>query len=252
MAEIACLVFGASAICSIFKKCFQGYEFLAKVKHLPLDADYLLSKLIIEENRLLLVGRALGLVEDKVVVERDTLTGDPTFDSEQAWLRLPTTRRIVEKILMAIRLQGSTVEGLKAKYSLSELSSDALHPVPFVRRSFSELTKNPSFSDREMQLRGSFDAWGKDRTAAQKIKWAAADRDKLAKSIHEYHILNNTLTSVIAPSQQESLSQALSSQIQRSLSLLGNRRGIPTLGVFERAAAESDNRYLELTIDIHR
>ena len=252
MAEIAGLVFGASAICSIFKKCFQGYEFLAKVKNLPSNAEYLSSKLIIEENRLLLLGRALGLVENEAAVERDTATGNPTFDLEQEWLQLPTTRRTVEQIFTAIELQSKTIKKLKVKYSVPEVSADEWHPIPFVRRSFSELTSNPAFSDRAMSRRASFDAWKKNTTAARRIKWAASDSDVFAKSINEFHILNNALASVIAPSLQESLSQALSSQVQRSLSLFDIRRGIPTLGVFKRAAAESNNQYLDLSIDIQQ
>lgn len=85
MAEIAGLVFGASAICSIFKKCFQGYEFISKVKALPADAEYLLSRLIIEENRLLLFGRTFSLVEDEATVERDTAAGDRNYEPEGDW-----------------------------------------------------------------------------------------------------------------------------------------------------------------------
>lgn len=57
---------------------------------------------------------------------------------------------------------------------------------------------------------------------------------------------------MIAPSQQASLSQALSSQIQRSLVLFGVGREMPTLSFFERAAAETDNQYLGLSIEVQR
>lgn len=252
MAEIAGLIFGTSAICSIFKNCSQGYEFLRKVKTLPADAEYLSSRLIIEEHRLLLLGRALNLVKGEATVERDTAAGDHNDESEGDWLQSPTTRRIVQEIFIAIELQAKRIKRLKEKYSLSEVSSDPLHPIPFVRRSFSELTNNPSFTDRAIQRRASTDLWKKNVSFAKKTMWAAVDKELLTQCVSEFHILNNTLDSVITPSQQQSLSQALSSQIQRSLSLFEIGKEIPTLGIFERAAAEGDNRYLDLSIEVQR
>ncbi|MCJ1427882.1 hypothetical protein MMC29_005788 [Sticta canariensis] len=238
MAEIAGLVFGTSAICSIFKKCFQGYEFIRKVKALPADAEYLSSRLIIEENRLLLFGRTLSLVEDEATVEGDTAAGDRNHESEGDWLHSPRMRRITEG---------------KVTVSLSEVSSDTWHPIPFLRRSSSELTNNPPFNDMAIQRRASSDLWNqKNVSLAKKTLWAAVDKELLTQCISEYHVLNNSLDSVIAPSQQVSLSQALSSQIQRSLSLFEIGKDIPTLGVFERAAAESDNQYLDLSIEVQR
>lgn len=252
MAEIASLVFGTSAICSIFKKCFQGYEFLHKIKALPVDAEYLSSRLIIEEHRLLLLGRALNLVKDEAMVERDSTSavGDHNDEPEGDWLQSPTTRRIVQEIFIAIELQAKRIERLKEKYSLSEVSSDTWHPIPFVRRSFSELTNNPSSTESAIQRRARIDLWKKKVSFTKKTLWAAVDKELLTQCISEFHVLNNTLDSVISPSQQASLSQALSSQIQRSLSLFEIEKGIPTLSVFERAAAESDNRYLDLSIEI--
>lgn len=252
MAEIAGLVFGASAICSIFKKCFQGYEFISKVKALPADAEYLLSRLIIEENRLLLFGRTFSLVEDEATVERDTAAGDRNYEPEGDWLHSPRMRRIVEEIFTAIELKAKIISRLKDKYSLSEVSSDTWHPLPFIRRSSSELTNNPPSADRAIQRRASTDLWNKKVSLHKKTLWAAVDKELFTQCISEYHILNNSLDSVIAPSQQASLSQALSSQIQRSLSLLDRGKDIPTLGVFERAAAESDNQYLDLSIEVQR
>lgn len=75
------------------------------------------------------------------------------------------------------------------------------------------------------------------------------DKDKLAKRIDECHKGNNTLDTVIVPSQQASLSQALSSQTQRPLALFGVGRGRPTLGFFERAEAETGDPYLGLSIE---
>lgn len=255
MAEIAGLVFGASAICSIFKKCFQGYEFLRRVKALPTDAEYLSSRLIIEEHRLLLIGRALSLVKDEATVERETAVGDHSYEFEGDWLQSPPTRRIVEEIFVAIELQAKSISRLKEKYSLSEVSSDtsdAWHPIPFVRRSFSELTNNPSSKEKTIKRRASTDLWGKKVSFAKKTLWAGVDKELLTECIAEFHVLNNTLDSVIVPSQLASLSQALSSQLQKSLSLLKIGKEIPTLGVFERAAAEGDNRYLDLSIEVQR
>ena len=82
MAEIAGLVFGTSTICSIFKNCFEGYESLHKVKTLLADAEYLSSRLIIEEHRLLLLGRALSLVKDEAAAERDPAAGDHDDEPE--------------------------------------------------------------------------------------------------------------------------------------------------------------------------
>lgn len=255
MAEIAGLVFGPSAICSIFKKCFQGYEFLHKVKALPADAEYLLSRLIIEEHRLLLFGRALGLVKDEATVQRDREAGGHNDECEEDWLQSPKMRRMVEEIFIAIELQGQKISRLKEKYSLSEVSSDSSNiwqPIPFVRRSFSELTNNPSFTDSAIQRRASSELWRKNVPLAKKTLWAAVDKELLTRCISEFHILNNTLDSATTPFQHASLAQALSSQIQRSLSLLEIAKEVPTLGVFERAAAESDNRYLDLSIEVQR
>ena len=158
----------------------------------------------------------------------------------------------MEEIFIAIELQGKRIKKLTEKYSLSEVSSDPRPPIPFLRRSFSELTNNPSFNDRAIQRRASTDLWKNNLSFAKKTVWAAVDKELLTRSISEFHVLNNTLNSVITPSQHQSLSQALSSQIQRSLSLFEIGREIPTLDVFERAAAESDNQYLDLSIEVQR
>ncbi|MCJ1467875.1 hypothetical protein MMC07_006500 [Pseudocyphellaria aurata] len=252
MAEIAGLVFGTSAICSIFKKCFQGYEFIQKIKALSADAEYLSSRLVIEENRLLLSGRALGLVRDDAAVERDTAAGDHNSEPDGSWLQSPEMCRIVQEVFDAIELQARIISKLKEKYNLSDLSSNSHDPIPFVRRSFSELTNNSSSNERAMQRRASFDLWKKNVPLTKKTLWAAMDNERLTQCVSQYHILNNTLDSVVTPSQQASLSQALASQIQRSNPLFEIRHGVPTLGVFERAAAESDNRYLDLSIEVER
>ena len=252
MAEIAGLVFGASAICSIFKKCFQGYEFFRKVKVQPEDAEYLKSRLIIEEHRLLLFGRALRLVEDEATVEGDTTAGDRNHESDGDSLHSPRMRPIVKEIFSAIELKAKCISRLKEKYSLSEVSSDIWNPITFVRRSSSGLTNDPPSTDREIQRRASTGLQKRNVSLAKKTLWAAVDKELLTQCISEFHTLNNSLDSVIAPSQQASLSQALSSQIQRSLALVEMRKDIPTLGFFERAAAESDNQYLDLSIDVQR
>lgn len=52
---------------------------------------------------------------------------------------------------------------------------------------------------------------------------------KIAKRMDEYHRVNNNLDTVIGPGQQASISQSLSSQFERSLTLF---RAGPTLGFF--------------------
>ncbi|MCJ1270463.1 hypothetical protein MMC22_010360 [Lobaria immixta] len=222
MAEIAGLVFGTSAICSIFKNCFQGYEFLRKVNTLPADAEYLSSRLIIEEHRLLLLGRALNLGKGEATVERDTAAGDHNDESEGDWHQSPTTRR--------------------KKYSLPS------NCKPNASRNWRKNTA----SRRAIQRRASTGLWKKNVSFAKKTMWAAVDKGLLTQCVSEFHILSKTLDSAITPSQQQSLSQPLSSQIQRSLSLFEIGKEIPTLGVFERAAAEGDNRYLDLSIKVQR
>ncbi len=93
---------------------------------------------------------------------------------------------------------------------------------------------------------------GENLPISKKTQWGAMDKELLEKCIHEFHDINNTLANVIAPTQMASLSQALSSQIQRSISLVGMGKETPTLGVFERAAAETDNRPCHRTFAIHR
>lgn len=165
----------------MFKKCFQGYEFLHKIIALPADAEYLSSRLIIEENRLLMLGRALGLVRDDAAVERDTAAGDHNSEPDGNSLQSPETCRIVQEVFVAIELQAKIISNLEEKYSLSDLSSDTRHPIPFVRRSFSDLTNNPFSNERAIQRRASSNLWKKNVPLARKTLWAAVDKERLTQ-----------------------------------------------------------------------
>lgn len=179
MAEIAGLVFGASALCSTFKACFQGYELLRKAKSLPSDAEYLSSKLIIEECRLLLSGRALGLVKDEAAIQHDEALGDPAFEPSPDWLHLPETRKIVEQSMVAMELLAKTVARLKEKYSLSEISTETWEHMPYVPRPSSQLIENEPLSGRAVLRRASTDSLVKNLSVSKKTQWAAMDKEKL-------------------------------------------------------------------------
>lgn len=182
---------------TLFRGCIQALEFLEAASNLGRDADVVRCKLEWEQYRLYQWAERVSL-ENKPI---DRLN----------WNLVVNTLKQLEVLL-------TSTQKLKERYHLDLVELDKLtmeEPAPPSRKTgFGSLLSRlrpdfPLASSRIIQ---------ENNTPAKKLRWAATDKEKVARLVNEIAYFNNHLYSLLEVSDQDSVKSALGTLLRDIIS----------------------------------
>lgn len=184
--EVAGFVIGAVSMASLLSTCMQGYAALLSAQNLGKDASKLLCQLEIEEARLMMWGRSVGLLSPS---NSDGKTSGCTIALENA--------QTVMQILVQISSITNDAKELKKRYGLDvELSgtNDNVGSRSYIQglRSLRE-----QYS-REQERQSSLTSTVQSRSSLfQKIRWVSVDKETFSDLVTRLRGYNDTLLGML-------------------------------------------------------
>ncbi|EDR04130.1 uncharacterized protein LACBIDRAFT_331007 [Laccaria bicolor S238N-H82] len=184
--EVAGFVIGAVSMASLLSTCMQGYAALLSAQNLGKDASKLLCQLEIEEARLMMWGRSVGLLSPS---NSDGKTSGCTIALENA--------QTVMQILVQISSITNDAKELKKRYGLDvELSgtNDNVGSRSYIQglRSLRE-----QYS-REQERQSSLTSTVQSRSSLfQKIPWVSVDKETFSDLVTRLRGYNDTLLGML-------------------------------------------------------